>query len=191
MKGWEVVKTLEEGKRMKHMSWLSNEYIYLSDKKDIVLVDSLGTNEFTDFTALFLNGWEEYVEPLRNGDYVVKINGSPFTDGNTVSQINVLKNEGRIAYLRTSGNTYMDVSNLRKATPEEIKQELERRKWEKIGRQPFEYKAGDFIGWNGKFITLLNKEVAEGKVYFADIRQHIPLNKVVLVCPVENRFDVN
>ncbi|MCG1029293.1 hypothetical protein J5S49_13430 [Virgibacillus halodenitrificans] len=74
------------------------------------------------------------------------------------------------------------LENIRHATPEEIKQEKERRWWSDHGRGVKEVKKGDIIYSYPTGITFVNNENSRHVTNFEGFR---------VVCFVENRLDVN
>ncbi|MDQ0270769.1 hypothetical protein [Cytobacillus purgationiresistens] len=96
-----------------------------------------------------------------------------------------------------SGSTLFNASELVRATDEEVaeaKRQTEQAeieaKWASIGRKPSEFKKGDIVhSENGaaEFTVLAADEIITGKVSFESRR--VDLDKVVLVTPVESRFD--
>ncbi|ARK23591.1 hypothetical protein SporoP37_02045 [Sporosarcina sp. P37] len=87
------------------------------------------------------------VEPEYNaGDWVV-------WHGDVVKikypQTTERKDDGRCYFtiIRSDDSTYTNIlrSNIRHATPEEIKAEQERRQWAEIGREPGEFRDGDVV----------------------------------------------
>lgn len=81
---------------------------------------------------------------------------------------------------------------LRHATPEEIKQEKERRFWKGLGREVNEYKIGDVVSTGSitRPIETIWKE-AELSLEGMGMSNYYKLDEIFMVCPVEKRLDVN
>ena len=77
----------------------------------------------------------------------------------------------------------------RKATPEEIAAEKERRKWATIGREVGEYHAGDFVRHKMYGVEMVDFVDAPG-VYLKALKRYCNKDEIGLICPVEHRFDL-
>lgn len=191
MKGSEVLKALEEGKKMRIVDWRQHEYIHKNENNEIVdeediEQDMLGIN-------IFLKGeWEEFKEQkFKVGDWIA----CDTENGTDIMKITCeiddcfdIDNGYGIKTKRTTDMYY------RKATDEEIKQELERRKWKSIGRELREFKVDDIVisREDEKLYVITDNDCGE----FLKLTYHLGglpiylLPKFIkLVCPVENRFD--
>lgn len=186
MKGWEVAKALEEGKKMRIKSWVSGKYISL--RQDGMILDEKDKPLDLLAYAFFNDGgreWEEYIEPFKVGDLVYCFDNSKIFE---IKSKDIIKT--------------INAKYYRHATQEEINQEKERRKWESIGRKVNEYKVGDIIemkeGMGVNLWVISSIETIDGfdEVEYKDFEQNITqycssFDIKRLVCPVENRFDIN
>lgn len=150
------------------------------------LKDYFPLNKFT----LLLCGWYEVEESYSVGDWAIHNNGAiceithfdscGFARGNWTNQGD------------NTGSLECPVASFkRKATPEEIAQEKERRKWAEIGREVGEYKDGD-IAFNKvteEFGTI-DDEGFDG-IFFVNAGRGEEAHPadLVLVTPVEQRLD--
>ena len=84
------------------------------------------------------------------------------------------------------------VSKLRHTTESEIAQEKERRFWSGLGREVNEYKIGDVVS-TGSVTRPIKAIWNEGELSLEGLGAGNPykFDEVFLVCPVENRLDVN
>lgn len=196
MKGSEVLKALEEGKKMRIKDWRQHEYIYKNENNEIVDEEDIDQN-MLGLNIFWKGEWKEYIDSkFKVDDWVV------FEKLNIVTKIIREDDSCKIKRLFTDyksndvNQSFLE-SELRKATEDEIKQELERRKWEKIGRDVNQFEIGDIVRyWNE------NEELVYGQIelngHTADdfIRpfnesdeNRYNLDNIELVVPVENRFD--
>jgi hypothetical protein len=76
----------------------------------------------------------------------------------------------------------------RKATPEEIAAEKERRKWAAIGREVGEYHAGDFVRHKRYGIDMV-EFIGQG-IYLKALKRYCDKDEIEFICPVEHRFDM-
>ena len=136
-----------------------------------------------DFTpqqfALLLCGWYEVEEPLKVGDWAVHKKRGYIGRVITEHAMNRVKSDARPS-LQTP------IEHFRHATPDEIAQEVERRKWAAVDRKVNEYKEGDIFK-NGDMLHVVTglgdpRLVYEGFEPFSK-------SEITMVVPVEQRFD--
>ena len=149
-----------------------------------------GLNVDTLIKALYIG--YEIEEPFKVGDWVVFKSGliSKITKTDISHKKEQLIQVDNIEPGEDADDEYIPVSDVvRKATPEEIAAEKERRKWATIGRDIREYRKGDVVSFNGypDFIDFV--DLSHGP-YLRDLKCHVHKNEIELVCPVEHRFDL-
>lgn len=189
MKGWEVIKALEEGKTLiATFRQTGDGFLYkmIDGKLHTELFDGKWKESTVAANLLLFENkcdWREYKEPFKIYDWVINIE-----NGETFKIDHIVDGQYAEEFSFTDPIKY-PLQYLRHATQEEIKQEKERRKWDLIGRKPNEYKIGDIItekrdpcaGW---FV----EDVGEDYILDNDMDK-FQLKDIYLICPVENRFD--
>lgn len=131
MKAWEVLKLLQEGKKMRLKNWEDDLYAELYVDNELHIKVKTNDGEIYDISELLKENeeWEEYI---KIGDWVTHLNNGNIFKVEYVGEHSVFGDDGyKYGYA---------FSEIRKATNQEIKQELERRKWRKLGRNINEYK---------------------------------------------------
>jgi len=92
-------------------------------------------------------------------------------------------------YTEFDNGKKLSAFEFRKATPEEIAAEKERRKWAAIGREVGEYHAGDFVRHKMYGVDMVDFVDAPG-VYLKALKRYCNKDEIELICPVEHRFDM-
>ena len=189
MKGLEVLQKLNSGKFMRIPEWDDDMYIKLVE--GVALFDD-GRQAPIEINDLYYYDWEQYIERFKEGDWVINLSSK------RVHRIESVRENGQ--YL-TNHQGVLHETNLRKATPEEIKVEEDKLKelkqWINLGREFNEYKENDiicnrsgenfigFVSWReGDVLSYLtpkdNKSIAHTTC----------VSKVKLICASENRLDL-
>jgi hypothetical protein len=141
-------------------------------------------------TSILKNGYE--IEEFKVGDWVVFKSGliSKITKTDISHKKEQLIQVDNIEPGEDADDEYIPVSHVvRKATPEEIADEKERRKWAAIGREVGEYHAGDFVRHKRYGIDMVGFVDANG-IYLKALKNYYDKDQIELICPVEQRFDL-
>ena len=146
-------------------------------------------SQLNDFTheeiALLLCGWYEVEQPFKVGDWVVD-------EGlNRVGKLEHYNEDTFIVEWVTGTESYYKHKSLliRHATPEEIAQEKERRRWAEFGRNPDEYGLGDIVKIKGSVgVQVIIDTINDGWELSGSVGT-IYNDQITLVCPVEWRMD--
>ena len=148
---------------------------------------------FHDFTpeqfALLLCGWYTVEEEFKVGDWVYNETVGRYApiDQRGVDDESVWVDDEEFNFFRKS--------QIRKATPEEIAQEQNRRKWAEIGRSVNEYRNGDIIespdGVMGRVGDTYDEDIVAVDLEKTPIVHEFHAKDLKLICPVERRFDTN
>ena len=146
----------------------------------------ISLNDFTpEQFALLLCGWYEVEKSFKEGDWIDWFG----------SICKVTKAErstsGRLLIHTDESEGHVYEEECKKATPEEIAQEKERRKWAEIGREPDEFREGDILFDGSIYIKFKSYEsnVFAITIDDGDFETRHQLKNLSLVCPVERRFD--
>jgi hypothetical protein len=174
MKWYEAVAEMKQGKIM-----LANGVKRRIHESGIAQAELFGVwLTYPIETSDMRTEWTEYIEPFKVGDWVQHKLG-PITihikDDKILKEIN------------------FDPENYCHATPEEIAQEQEHRKWTKWNRKVGEYRKGDIVLHNslgiGELVSDKSKYV-EGTVYSFNTKGNgVFLSEIEMICPVEMRVD--
>lgn len=190
MKGYEAIKlAIEDNKEIRRNkpTWADDHAIYYDG--NYFKYTHLGTRfhfEDADYDA---NDWEIYIEKPRVGDWIVCRNGRDLniSGGRKFDIVSSIK--GDLFYF-ADDNCAINISEIRKATEDEIKNELNRRKWAEWKREVNEYKAGDvFMEKGDTSVCWTVYEVFETGVRDDD-RDAYNFDEIHMVCPVERRVDL-
>ncbi|WP_176140661.1 hypothetical protein [Halobacillus salinus] len=172
-----------------------NNYCIMGDLNRSDLMEKFINTDFdcdwkplNDFTpeqfALLLCGWYEVEEPFNVGDWVMHHACKRPEKAVRINDRNELESEYSLDRL----------SEFRHATPDEIAQEVERRKWAAFGRKVDEYKTGDIVrhkDFNRLLeVTDVNLSTAHITGDFADSEAVADKYWLTLVTPVEQRLDL-
>ena len=131
--------------------------------------------------ALLLCGWYEVEEEYTIGDWVI------YLHSNQIFMVKGIGIDGSIMTDDPTNGKYTHSSHYRKATPEEIAQEKERRFWAELGREVDGYKVGDVVSKSGN-IQEISGTLRDGwkiQTYSSPVYN----DELTLICPVERRMD--
>ncbi|MCT1904083.1 hypothetical protein [Oceanobacillus sojae] len=140
--------------------------------------------------SILVPGSYEVIPQFNVGDWVVAT-GRPSDFYNYPTKITDVDNINE-GYIETDKFTSLNIGYFRYATSEEEAQEKKRRFWEKLGREVSGWMEGDIVSEesNDRSITFLQQyEIERGCVHFPEDRSNIPIEKIRLITPVEQRLD--
>lgn len=188
MKGYEAVRlAIEEGKKIKRNKplwgnsriYFDGEYFRWSNVEPIIF------NFASD--DLSADDWEVFIEPYQEGDFVSYVQYARKNIGEVLEdnhELIVKWDDGFVNILEDVVNN----NEFRRATPEEIEQELERRKWQSWRREINQWKVGDiFKTGEGNDIYRV-VQVKSDKVEDDTFSEEY-FGNMIMVCPVEMRVD--
>lgn len=160
--------------------------------KSAIVPDELFGMPTVSILEAMKKGYEIKLE-FKKGDWVY------IDDWRLVGNIVQTKNElATVEFLQKNfivAQRTIDFSAMRPATPEEIAEEQERRKWAAIGREIGTLKKGDIVYTHDKELYVVHDPDYEpgGRISIlsADRMQQAVVfeHDVKLVCPVENQFE--
>jgi hypothetical protein len=189
-----VKLTLEQAEAIKTFCKTYNQQYWLEifknnkqipdwEHEEMRILTELSDDEF----ALAVCGWYEIEEPYKVGDWLyVSTPNSDFV-------AKVVEEESE--YVGFDNGRLLSSFQFRKATPEEIAAEKERRKWAAIGRKVNEYRKGDFVKVKGEeFYGVVERPLGNDRYQVRDLHYsrspYIDADILELICPVEHRFDM-
>lgn len=179
----EQAEAIEKWKGMANNKQILHAFI--GNGKEYGWLDELECLKSLSFEemALALCGWYEIEEPYKVGDWL------HVTTPNFDFVAKVIGE--RDEYTEFDNGERLSSFEFRKATPEEIAAEKERRKWAAIGREVNEYRKGDIVTYKRYGHVDVVAFVDSQGIYLNQTPRYHSADEIELVCPVEQRFDMN
>ncbi|WP_068672300.1 hypothetical protein [Oceanobacillus sp. Castelsardo] len=173
----EQAEAIEYGKKHHSKTDLIKTHIFYKGWSFVGELKKLNNLDLDTFIKALYTGYEVKPE-FKENDYIT----------NTETGVTMKLDESKAYFIN---NSYIHKEKLRHATPQEIKEEKERRFWKSHDREVNEYRKGDIFKVINNFLVLGEVESVWDNSVEDEMGDSWDIRMIKLVCPVEKRLDVN